>query len=152
MATTTFKVTNLNPDFEFIDGFWFKVGSDGGVNTQGTTDPSDDTITPSAGTYADDRRGDWIWCNGTEFTLDGDASTEPRSHAGLIKAGLEQEVFVWRPKNPAYNTVAPLLKDGVTANPDFDNTGNPELADGSGKANRVGDVCKHFDVNITVNP
>jgi hypothetical protein len=61
-------------------------------------------------------------------------------------------VFVWRPKNPAYNTVAPLLKDGVTANPDFDNTGNPELADGSGKANRVGDVCKHFDVNITVNP
>lgn len=147
MKKTTFTVTNLNPDFEFPSGFWFANRSDGG-EVGGTP-------TPGYGTYADDKRGTWVWCNGTEFEIDGDVAVRG-TRAFMLKQGLLQETFNWLPKNPAHHTVSPLLKDGTTANPKFNNDGNPLLFKDVGgpgdstKAARTNDVCKHFVVTTTV--
>lgn len=179
MAKTVFRVMNSNPDFEIPagSGFWFTNQSDGGIaiDDQGTVDDSDDTIldeqAPTA-TKGSDERGTWVFVSpagltstvgdtvniGTplekfenmyDFEVDGDAA-DPRTNAGMLFLGLNNESFVWLPKNPEYNTVAPLLKDGVTANPDFDNLSNPFLVDGTTNASKVGDVCQHFIVETVV--
>jgi hypothetical protein len=101
------------------------------------------------GTYnPDDHRGTWVWCNGTPFQIDGDVA-ERGSNAFMLKAGLDAEYFVWRPKNPQYDTVSPLLKDGVTANPNFNDAGNPDAV-GGGQAQMVGDACRHFNVSTVI--
>jgi hypothetical protein len=68
----------------------------------------------------------------------------------MLRSALEEMWFAWQPKNPEWNTVAPLLKDGVTANPDFDNSGNPIKYGSTDHADRVGDLCKHFEVTTVV--
>ena len=157
MAKTTFTVVNLNEDFPYQagSGFYFSPFSDGGIdpdtNDDGVADdPS--TIAP-AGIHADDE-GIWIWLSGggktITFDLDGDYQNEPRSIAGLVFAGLDKMTYNWKPKNPDYNTVAPLLKDGVTTNPDYYDTDNPLAADGTSNAQTFNDLCKHFNITVTV--
>jgi hypothetical protein len=160
MATTKFRVVNKNPGFEYPDGsgFWLITNSDGGIdpdtNDDGVADdPS--TIAP-AGVYADDDRGVFVWLSPEdasvtkyEFDVDGDVA-DPRSIAGMLRAGLEEKSFCWLPNNPDYNTVAPFLKDGVTPNPDFDNSNNPIKYGSTDHADKVGDLCKHFEVTTTV--
>ncbi len=174
MAKTAFRVINLNPDFEIPagSGFWFRANSTGGVNTAGTVDPADDTVVPAGGMSNNGQPGIWVFISPadltstvgdtvnlgtplekfespTDFFVDGDA-TAPHSTAGQLFQALLDETFIWLPKNPEYNTVAPLLKDGVTANPDFDNTGNPFLADGVTRADVTSSVCAHFTVETLV--
>ncbi len=157
MAKTTFTVFNLNEDFPYQagSGFYLSPFSDGGIdpdtNNDGVADdPS--TIAP-AGIHADDE-GIWIWLSGggktITFDLDGDYQNEPRSIAGMVYNTLDTMTYNWKPKNPDYNTVAPVLKDGVTPNPDFDDSNNPILPDGTSKAQTFNDECKHFNITVTV--
>jgi hypothetical protein len=161
MATTKFRVVNLNPDFEYPvgSGFWLTTYSDGGIdpdtNDDGVAD--DPSTIPPAGTYSDaEERGIYVWLSPSdtsvtkyEFDVDGDVAN-PRSKAGMLRSALEEMWFAWQPKNPEWNTVAPVLKDGVTPNPDFDNSGNPIKWQSTDHADRVGDLCKHFEVTTTV--
>ena len=145
---TTFTVTNLNPDFEFVDGFWFDPKNDGGTDAGLDAIPgnADDVYHAPLGLTTNDARGVFVWVNGQSFDIDGDVAVAT-SQAYLLKNALLNRSFPWFPKNPAYNTVAPFLKDGTTANPDYDASGNPALhSDGSTPAAIVGDKCRHFSV------
>jgi hypothetical protein len=153
----TLRVINHNPAFRYQggSGFWHTVRNDGGVNTMGTIDPADDTTTAPIGTQGD-TRGTWVW-----LTPVGDTSgkydfvIETDGEADLLAQNLANMSYQFLPSNPPYNTVAPLLKDGVTENPDFDNSGNPDLIKDSiiligdvTKAQKTNDKCKHFTVTV----
>ena len=177
MAITVFRVINLDPTFRYQagSGFWFRANSDGSllIDDQGTVDPADDVIIGDrpAGQSAD-TEGTFIWLskegltstvgdilntgtplekfeNPQDFVVDGDAA-DPRSTAAVLLGALAGETFQWLPNNPEYNTVAPLLKDGLTPNPDFDNTGNPFLADGVTRASRTNDQCLKYIIETLV--
>ncbi len=175
MAQTTFRVVNLNPGFKYKagSGFWYKTGYDGGVNTQGTVDPADDTVTAVSDTFNnEDARGIFIWisdantagavgdlldagtpmerfANPQDFVLDGDV-TDPTTIAGMVAMFLSTETFAWTPNNPEYNTVAPVLKDGITANPDFDPSGNPVAPGGANPVHKVRDEALNFTFTTLV--
>lgn len=139
----TFLVKNLNPDFEIPSksGFWFRTNNDGGLDTNTVDDGTDDVQIAPQGASNNGERGLWVWID-QAFEVD-------TADAVLLENALNDETFIWLPKNPAYNTVAPVLKDGVTTNPDFDNTMNPLLADGVTLASVTSSVCKHFTVTVS---
>lgn len=150
MAKTKFVVKNLNPDFPHVDGFWLTARNDGGIVTQGTIDPSDDTYVPAKGTHGTDDRGTWVWCNETEFEVDGDVNVAG-TNANLLKSALDDKWFYWLPENTEWNRTAPFLKDGVTANPDYDRSQNPLRWDQSVPGSTAwysGDKCLHFEVSV----
>ncbi len=158
MATTTFTVTNKNPDFEYPDGFWFDPKNDGGVDLNTDDDGSDDVVVAPNGVTTNDSRGVWVWVNGQTFILDG-SSAVAGTQAAIFKNALQERSFAWTPKNPPYDTVSPYLKDGVTENPSFDNSGNPttveDLEPGysfgtADKAFKVGDICRHFNIAVVI--
>lgn len=153
-----FRVVNLNPDFEIPagSGFWFRANSTGDLFDDVPVSPVGMSNNGRPGifvpiTAADEATtiGDLLdvgtplerFACATDFLVDD-------SDAVVMENALNDEVFTWLPKNPEYNTVAPYLKDGTTANPDFDNTGNPVLADGTTKASVTASLCKHFTVTV----
>ena len=158
MATTTFTVTNLNPDFEFPNGFWFDPRNDGGIDLNTDDDGTDDVVVAPNGVTTNDSRGVWVWVDGQTFDIDGSSSVVG-TQANILKNALQSRTFAWTPHNPDYDTVAPYLKDGTTENPNFDNSGNPiSMWDlqpnyGFGTANKAfmaGDICKHFSIVVAI--
>ncbi len=150
MASTTFTVTNLNPDFEYVDGFWFDPKNDGGIDLNTDDDGTDDVVVAPNGVTTNDSRGVWVWVNGQSFVIDGDVAVAG-TQSNILKNGLQNRSFAWVPKNPAYNTVAVYLKDGTTANPDYDDSNNPVLhSDGTTPCATIGDICRHFGIAVVV--
>ncbi len=161
MAVTTFTVDLLQPIYEFPYGFYVDVKTTGGINTQGTLDPADDTYTAPIGVEGnDEERGFWVDLK-NDFDCDGDVA-DAGSTAYLLNQYLLAQSFAFNPSNPAYNTVAPLLKDGVTPNDVFDNSGNPLLVtpltgpitispdEDITRAYRTMDNCRRFAVTTVV--
>lgn len=125
MATTSFVVTNLNPDFEFPEsGFWLSAIGAGGIDPNTDDDGTDDVVIPASGLYSFDPRGVWVWTDGQATVLDGDRAVA-NTDAALLQGILESKKYAWYPKNPAYDTVSPYLKDGSTSNTNYDKSGNP---------------------------
>ena len=150
MATTEFTVTNLQDIYEFPYGFFVTLRSEGGVDTQGTEDPVDDVTIPTRGVYNnDDARGQWVDLK-NPFEVEGDVAVVG-SQAEILFNYLNTKEYQWYPSNPAYDTVAPLSKDGVTANPNFDPSGNP-LDLGGASLERVGEMARHFTITTIVTP
>ena len=160
MAKTTFTVTLLKEIYEKPYGFYVDLKSTGGVNTAGTIDPADDvTVAPIGVEGGNEERGFWVDLK-NPFDCDGDVA-DPLSSASLLNNFLITRGYAWNPSNPAYDTVAPYEKDGVTENANFVAAQlvgpNPTLvtADASygfgdaSKAYRTMDICRTFDV-VTV--
>jgi hypothetical protein len=159
MAKTIFRFDLVQPIYEFPYGFYVDIKSTGGTNTQGTLDPADDTYTPPAGVEGgDEERGFWVDLK-NDFECDGDVAVVG-SPANLLNKYLISQSFLFNPSNPPYNTVAPYLKDGVTENPNFDNSENPVLLTpdtsygfgDSTRAYRTMDECRRFAVATVVVP
>ena len=155
MAKTTFTVDLVQEIYEFPYGFFVDLKSTGGVNTAGTIDPADDTVVAPIGVEGgNEERGFWVDLK-NDFECDGDV-TDAGSSAYLLNNYLLAQSFAWNPSNPAYNTVAPFEKDGVTENANFDNSNNPVLLveklaseypfGDTTKAYRTMDVCRRFVV------
>ncbi len=82
MAITTFTVTNLNPDFEALSGFWFDPQNSSGDKTGITTQ---------------DSRGTWVWVDGQSFDIDGSSGIDGTAASAMLNA-LEDECFGWKPQ------------------------------------------------------
>ncbi len=177
MATTTvFRVINHDETFRYQagSGFWFRANSDGGLDPDANDDgTADDPVQIRPAGKSADTEGTFVWLspegldsdvgdtiddgtplvrleNPLDFVVDGDA-TDPTSTAGVLFNALSGETFQWLPNNPPYNTVAPLLKDGVTANPDFDNSNNPFLPGGIAHASRTNEQCLKYTIETFVS-
>lgn len=145
---TEFDVSNLHDGYEFPYGFFITLRSDGGVDTEGTEDPSDDETIPARGTFNNDEaRGIWVDLKDS-FMVDGDAEQEGTPAAFLL-AYLNTREFQWLPSNPSWDDVSPLLKDGVTSNPNYDPDNNPVDLEGQ-PVGVVGAMARHFDVDYEV--
>lgn len=159
MATVKFQVENLNPDYEIPagSGVWLDLRNPGGLDRNTDDDGTDDVEVAARGVFGNRHEpGIFIWIDngdgentfevtGTQTAGVPDAGTQ----AEFLFNHLTSQVFAWQPKNPAYDTVAPLLKDGVTANGNFDPSGNPEIVVGGDTAQTVGTLCQHFKVTVT---
>ena len=147
MVKTIFRVINLNPAFEFVNGFFLDLKNEGGADVNTDDDGADDVLVAANGINGNDSRGVWISLD-NPFEVNGDAA-DATTPAGFLFNVLDTKEFVWTPNNPAYNTVSPYLKDGVTRNPDYDPRGNPIDVNGIPDA-KVLELAKHFKVKTDV--
>jgi len=154
MAKTLFTVTSLNPDFALPYGFYLRVANDGGLDANTDDGGIDDVQVAPSGAYDNDTNTKGIWIDlMNEFEVDGDVAVVG-SKAYSLNAALLDQKFTWLPSNPDYNAVAPLLKDGVTDNPDYDDSANPIAFEvgggGTDRCQKVGDIAQLFTVATVV--